>query len=130
MNLYLLTSMKNILYKNSLSLFCFFLFATLFFTGLSTHKANAQFRTTWITNDGTITIPTVGSSGSYNYDITWTNLTSAGVGNGSITARTGDYTITGLTNGHTYQVEITGTFPHIRLGSNIAQRPKLRTIER
>ena len=70
------------------------LFTLLFF---STNTANAQaFRTTWVTTDGTITIPTNASSGIYNYDITWTNLTNAGIGDGSVTGQTGDYTITGL----------------------------------
>ncbi|WP_291720736.1 BspA family leucine-rich repeat surface protein, partial [Bernardetia sp.] len=88
----------------------------------------APFRTTWITTDGTITIPTNASSGTYNYDITWTNLTNAGVNEGSITGQTGNYTITGLENGSTYEIAITGDFPHFYM-NNGSEKTKLRTIE-
>ncbi len=100
----------------------------LFFAGLSKQTVNAQaFRTTWITTDGTITIPTNG--GGYNYDISWTNLTNAGVGNGSAIARTGRYTINGLTNGDTYEIAIEGDFPHFYTGLANSESTKLRTIE-
>ncbi len=69
------------------------------------------FTTTWQTTDTQITIPTFGSG--YNYDVVWTNLTNSGLGDGVISAQTGNYTITGLTNGDTYQIEITGNFPRI-----------------
>ncbi|WP_375560556.1 BspA family leucine-rich repeat surface protein [Bernardetia sp. OM2101] len=94
-----------------------------------------SFRTTWITTDGatpntgTITIPTTG--GGYNYDITWTNLTNAGVGNGSATGiTTNNYQITGLANNDTYEIAITGAFPRFYVGflAN-SQENKLRTIE-
>ncbi len=91
-------------------------------------KGYAQaFITRWITTTGTITIPTAG--GGYNYDITWTNLTNTGVGDGSITARTGSHTITGLQNGSTYQIAITGAFPRINFGFGFFERSKIRTIE-
>ncbi|MCB0497266.1 MAG: BspA family leucine-rich repeat surface protein [Cyclobacteriaceae bacterium] len=77
---------------------------------LDTKSCN-PFITTWQTTDGQITIPTTG--GGYSYDVVWTNLTNAGVGDGSLTGRTGNTTISGLTNGDTYQVEITGAFPRI-----------------
>lgn len=86
----------------------------------------SAFITTWTTSDTQITIPTTG--GGYNYDIVWTNLTNAGVGDGSITGQTGDYTITGLENGSTYQVEITGTFPQIFF-NNAGDRLKILTVE-
>jgi surface protein len=91
-------------------------------------KGYAQaFITRWITTTGTISIPTAG--GGYNYNITWTNLTNAGVGDGSITARTGSHTITGLQNGSTYQIAITGAFPRINFGFGFSERSKIRTIE-
>ncbi|WP_375560108.1 BspA family leucine-rich repeat surface protein [Bernardetia sp. OM2101] len=100
----------------------------LFFAGLSKQTVNAQaFRTTWITTDGTITIPTNG--GGYNYDISWTNLTNAGVGNGSAIAQTGSYIINGLTNGDTYEVAITGDFPRFYMNDNAIEKTKLWTIE-
>ncbi|GAB4184077.1 MAG: hypothetical protein OHK0057_13090 [Thermoflexibacter sp.] len=86
-----------------------------------------NFVTTWITTDGTITIPTNG--GGYNYDVTWTNLTNAGIGDGFITGQTGNYTVTGLENGSTYRVEISGTFPHFYINNDATNAPKLRTIE-
>ncbi len=84
------------------------------------------FVTTWVTTTNTITIPTVGSG--YNYNISWTNLTNPGVGNGSATGVTGNYTITGLQNGSTYRVEITGTFPRFYMNGDAVEAPKLRTI--
>ncbi|AFM02697.1 surface protein 26-residue repeat-containing protein [Bernardetia litoralis DSM 6794] len=108
--------------------FASLLFLTLFFAGLSKQTVNAQaFRTTWITTDGTITIPTNG--GGYNYDISWTNLTNAGVGNASAIAQTGSYTINGLTNGDTYEVAITGDFPRFYMNDNAIEKTKLWTIE-
>ncbi|SFF64809.1 BspA family leucine-rich repeat surface protein, partial [Thermoflexibacter ruber] len=89
--------------------------------------ATLPFITTWITTDGTITIPTNG--GGYNYDVTWTNLTNMGVGDGFITGQTGNYTITGLENGSTYRVEISKDFPHFFMNNNATEAPKLRTIE-
>ena len=113
--------------SKTLFIFVSFLFFTWFFVGLTTHTANAQaFRTTWITTDGSITIPTFGIG--YNYNITWTNLTNAGVGNGSVTGRTGSYFITGLQNGSTYEVAITGAFPRFFMNNNPIERTKLRTI--
>ncbi len=84
------------------------------------------FRTTWITNNTQIIIPTTGTG--YNYNITWTNLTNAGVGNGSVTGRAGNYTITGLQNGSTYEVAITGDFPRFYMNYG-SESSKLRTIE-
>ncbi|TAE17477.1 MAG: BspA family leucine-rich repeat surface protein [Bacteroidetes bacterium] len=94
--------------------------------GTITLPPNA-FVTTWITNDGNITIPTNTSTGTYNYNVVWNNLTNAGVGNGSATGLTGNHTIAGLQNGSTYLVSITGTFPHFYMG-NGADKTKLMTI--
>lgn len=41
----------------------------------------------------------------------------------------GNYTITGLTNGNTYQIEITGNFPGLYI-ANGTEKSKIRTIER
>ena len=89
-------------------------------------KGCVPFRTTWETTDGTITIPTVG--GGYDYDIVWTNLTSAGTGDGAIIGVTGNHVITGLTNGHTYQIEITGDFPRIFF-NNGGDKDKILSVE-
>ena len=89
-------------------------------------NASLPFTTTWQTTDGQITIPTTGAG--YNYDIVWTNLTNTGVGDGSITGQTGDYTITGIENGSTYQIEISGIFPQIHI-NNSGDKDKIRTIE-
>ncbi|WP_375561024.1 BspA family leucine-rich repeat surface protein [Bernardetia sp. OM2101] len=107
-------------------LFGFSLLFTLFF--FSTNTANAQaFRTTWVTTDGTITIPAANMSG-YSYNVTWTNLTNPSVGNGSINL-IGSYTIRGLSNGDTYELAITGRFPYFKMDGNIREKNKLRTIE-
>jgi surface protein len=87
------------------------------------------FRTTWITADNNITILTNTPTYSYNYNITWKNLTSAGVGDGSVTGVTSNYTITGLTNGHTYQIDIVGVFPHFYMNNDATNKAKLRTIQ-
>ncbi|MDX1905123.1 MAG: BspA family leucine-rich repeat surface protein [Thermonemataceae bacterium] len=87
------------------------------------------FITTWVTTDGTIVIPTFASSGTYNYTVSWKNLTNPGVGEGSITGRTGSYTITGLENGSTYKVSISGAFPHFYMNNDATNKTKLRTIE-
>ena len=98
----------------------------LFFVLCVGTRLQAQFITTWITTDGQITIPTTG--GGYNYTVTWTNLTNAGVGNGTISGQTGNAIITGLQNGSTYSVAITGVFPQFFMNSNVINAPKLRTI--
>ncbi|MEQ9298499.1 MAG: BspA family leucine-rich repeat surface protein [Cyclobacteriaceae bacterium] len=86
------------------------------------------FVTTWRPSNTTIVIRTLSSSGPYNYSVAWTNLSNTGVGDGAASAQTGNYTITGLTAGDTYQVEITGTFPHFYMNDG-GGRNNLRTIE-
>jgi len=72
------------------------------------------FITTWQTNDGSITIPTPNfGSETYFYNISWTNTTNPGIGDGSISGQTGNYTITGLSNGDIYEISISGDFPRI-----------------
>jgi gliding motility-associated-like protein len=84
------------------------------------------FITTWTTTDGQITIPTIGLP--YDYDITWTNLTNTGVGDGSDIEQGGSYTISGLENGSIYQIEISGTFPRIYFNSG-PEANKILTVE-
>lgn len=88
-----------------------------------------SFLTTWVTNNGNITIPVTNSGASYIYNVSWTNLTNTGVGNGSVSGHVGDYTITGLTNGNVYQLEFTGNFPGFYF-ANGTEKDKIRTIER
>ncbi len=84
------------------------------------------FVTTWITTTNNVVILTNGTG--YNYDIVWTNLSNAGVGDGTITGRTGVHNITGLTNGDTYQVAIVGAFPTLFMNGVASETPKIRTI--
>ncbi|MFY0628568.1 MAG: BspA family leucine-rich repeat surface protein, partial [Reichenbachiella sp.] len=81
-----------------------------------------SFITTWVTSDGQFTIPT---SGGGTYNAVWTNLTNPGVGEGSIVSHTGDYSVTGLTNGDTYQLAITGDLRHFYLNNDFTNRSKL-----
>lgn len=98
------------------------------FIVISLSVKSQAFITNWITTDNTITIPTNYIIG-YNYNVSWTNLTNAGVGNGSIANLTGSFTITGLSNGDIYQVAITGAFPQIYFGGlYFAERPKIISI--
>jgi surface protein len=97
-----------------------------FSTAATVGGASNPFITTWITTDGQITIPTTGTG--YNYNTTWTNLTNAGVGDGSATGSTGNLTISGLQNGSTYRVEISGDFPRIYF-NNAGDKAKILTIE-
>jgi surface protein len=104
-----------------------FIFVACFFTMLSWSQA---FITTWVTDNTTITIPTSFENGPYNYNIIWENLTTPGIGNGSFNGAVGNYTITGLTNSHTYRISISGVFPHFYIiGSTTQEELKLRTIE-
>src|SRR5690554_1772297 len=81
------------------------------------------FKTEWITYDGTITIPTIGNG--YNYSVVWTNLSD--LSSSTATEITGDYTITGLQNGVTYEVAIAGIFPRIYFNDS-GDKEKLMTI--
>lgn len=87
------------------------------------------FITTWTTTDNQIVIPTNSLSYAYNYNVTWKNITNSGVGDGAATSQAGDLIIAGLTNGDTYQVEITGLFPAIYFDINAANAIKIRTVD-
>jgi len=89
-------------------------------------RSPVPFTTTWQTTDGEITIPTTASG--YNYNITWTNLTNTGVGDGSDSGINGIYTIPGLAAGDIYQVEIIGDFPRIYF-NNGGDKDKILSIE-
>lgn len=110
---------------NRLVLSCIpFLYFFLFATKSRAGTPNAYI-TEWTTNNSTIKIPTQGSG--YNYDITWTNLTHIGVGNGSASNVSGDDTITGLSNGDTYEIAITGNFPRIYF-DNTGDKEKIQKV--
>ncbi|MFN8841964.1 MAG: BspA family leucine-rich repeat surface protein, partial [Chryseotalea sp.] len=95
----------------------------------SVFGGTGSFLTRWSTTTGTITIPVTNIGPTYDYNVTWTNLTNTGVGNGSVTGHVGNYTITGLTNGNIYQIEITGNFPGLFF-FNGSERRKILSIER
>lgn len=103
---------------------------SLLLTGLitlcTTSQSKAQFITEWVTTTSTIQIPTTGSG--YSYSIVWTNLTNSGVGDGSASGLTSAYTITGLANGDTYQLSITGAFPRMWFTGYSSERPKIRKV--
>lgn len=94
---------------------------------LPTYVPVYPFSTTWTTFDGTITIPTTGSG--YNYNISWKNIINAGLGDGTASGVTGDYTITGLSIGDIYEVNISGMFPRIFFNAS-GDKDKINTIER
>ena len=83
------------------------------------------FITTWVTSDGQITIPTIGEG--YDYDLLVVNQSNAS-DVFSLFKQTSNATITGLTNGATYRVEITGDFPRIYFNSG-SEKDKIQTIE-
>lgn len=85
------------------------------------------FTTTWSTTDNEVTIPTFEGE-TYNYSVFWENLTNTGVNEGSANSQTGDYTISGMENGSTYQISIYGTFPRIYF-NNEGDKDKILTIE-
>jgi hypothetical protein len=91
------------------------------------------FITTWKSdNPGGLTnqiiIPTLASSGPYNYDIYWESTTNAAV-YGTIIGNTANTTVTFPTAG-TYRVEISGDFPHFYMNNNTATRQKLLSVEK
>jgi len=105
--------------------YCKFFFLGFFILATSI-AGYSQFITTWQTTDTEITIPTTGVG--YDYNVTWTNLTNGGVGDGSTLSEIGNFTIMGLTDGDIYQVEITGMFPRIYF-NNSGDKDKILTIE-
>ncbi|SMG52841.1 gliding motility-associated C-terminal domain-containing protein [Marivirga sericea] len=91
------------------------------------------FVTTWQVSDNEITIPTY-TFGSliYFYEVSWSNLTNPGEGDGSDAAITGTYTIAELNNGDIYEVSISGDFPRIyfqNFNLSAEDRAEILTIE-
>ena len=84
------------------------------------------FITEWVVAGGNIIIPT--TTGTYLYDVSWRQILPTTTAPTIITGQTANCTISGLTNGNTYEVSITGTFPHIffNFGSEIS---KIRNIK-
>ncbi|MEO9482732.1 MAG: LamG-like jellyroll fold domain-containing protein [Ekhidna sp.] len=93
----------------------------------TTGGASNAFITTWSTSDGQITIPR-NNGLTYNYDVSWTNVTNPGTAEGSLSAQTGNAVLTGLENGSTYEIAISGTFPAIQFGDT-GDKDKILTIE-
>ena len=89
--------------------------------------STSPFVTTWVTSDGSITIPTF-SGEIYDYDITWTNLTNLDEGDGSAYNEIADHIISGLNIGDTYEITISGSFPRIYF-NNEGDKDKILTIE-
>jgi surface protein len=87
--------------------------------------APLPFITEWITTNGTFTISTDAAL-TYNYTVSYREL-PAGMPT-VLTGRTGDTPLTGLTNGVTYEVSITGTYPRFLINTS-ADRVKIRTIK-
>ena len=87
------------------------------------------FITTWVPTDNDIVVPhNPAYIGSYSYDFILTNISGTG-GNASSSGVSGGVTITGLTPGDTYQLEITGDFPAIYFNGNTTPASELMTIE-
>ena len=83
------------------------------------------FITTWITSDSQITIPTTGEG--YDYDLLVVNQSNpSDVFN--LSNQTSNATVTGLTNGETYRVEIIGDFPRIYFNGE-SEKDKIQSIE-
>jgi surface protein len=110
-------------FKHLLFSLCF-----IFLFCLTSLSAQDPFKTEWVPDDDSITIPVYSHLGySYNYDITWTNLTD-GSGGGSANGLTDSYTIKSLTPGDTYEIAISGTFPAISLGFGGNMGAELRKV--
>jgi surface protein len=87
---------------------------------------NVPFITTWVTDNGQIIIPTLGTG--YNYNIQWFNESNPGIGDGTASSVGGSFLIASLQNGSTYRVEITGDFPRIYF-NNTGDKLKIKSIE-
>lgn len=77
--------------------------------------ASDEFRVS--TNSGTYT---------YNYDVSWSKV--GGSNSGSTTGQTGDYVID-TDDGGVYEVEISGTLPHMKYGFSVPDSSKIVSIE-
>ena len=86
-----------------------------------------NFVTIWNTMDyDFITIPTVGEG--YNYDLYWEEVDNPGI-NGTLSAITGDVTLSSLTPGQDYRMEIVGDFPRIFMFKLEEEGKKLLQIQ-
>lgn len=90
----------------------------------------SNFVTTWLSSDGSITVPTNGIG--YNYTIEWKNLDNPELGGGSASGVTGDFTISDLPINNHIQVDISGYFPHFYMNNDVEGNNKneLLSIER
>jgi gliding motility-associated-like protein len=91
------------------------------------------FVTTWRTSNNQITIPayTFGSL-TYSYEVSWTNLSNPGEGEGSNSGINGTFTISEMNNDDIYEVSISGDFPRIyfqNFNLSTADRAKILSIE-
>ncbi len=88
----------------------------------------APFITLWeADSSGEITIPGEGSG--YDYNIYWENTADATDNDDDSGVTTSSYTITGLTAGDTYRVEITGDFPRIYINDDEDVREYILEVE-
>lgn len=88
---------------------------------------STAFVTTWRTTDGAITFPA--GNGTFNYELKWTNQTTPGAGDGTASSVVGPHTITGLSNGDVYRLEVTGVFPHFDMQFDTNNGAKLMSVE-
>ena len=109
----------NLLHKAVSAFFVLFLFSpAVFSTG---------FITTWVTDDGTISMPlTVGSNDTVQY----VNLTNPGTRESILTNRSGKIETTGLSSGDLYKVIVSGHQGSLSfISSSLATRLKIKSVE-
>jgi surface protein len=89
------------------------------------------FITEWLaTPDGQLTIPVSPFGETYNYTVNYRQVLPTVGGVTTLTGQTFNCIISGLTNGSTYEVSITGTFPRIHFGgSTAANCAKIRNVK-
>ncbi len=116
--------MKN---KPSILIIFFSLCFLLQLNSQITPGSEDNFVTIWNTMDyDFITIPTVGEG--YNYDLYWEEVDNPGI-NGTLSAITGDVTLSSLTPGQDYRIEIVGDFPRIFMFKLEEEGKKLLQIQ-
>ncbi len=111
--------MKQYLHRKTLVCVLFFAFS---------FQASAQFITTWAATGGSVTIPVRTPTYTYNYTVTWSNLTNPGTLEGTQSNITDAFTITPLEDGSIYQIEISGTYPSIYF-NNTGDKDKILSVE-
>ena len=88
------------------------------------------FKTTWITDDGTIQINVfTGFPRRVTYNLSWKNLTNPGMAEGVQINLDSAYLITGLENGSVYEISITSTNRISVFNTARTPNTKLRTVE-